>query len=170
MEIATDRDTGMTIASTLRRLAPLACAALAFSLSSPAWSNTQIGLLKCDTSIGIGKIIARKQTMTCVFTHSDGKSENYTGTIHQYGVEIGMVKEGHLVWGVIAASPASGPGLLAGKYGGVDASVAAGLGLGADVLVGGTGKAFSLQPFAVEGQTGINVAAGVEQIELKAAN
>jgi hypothetical protein len=158
--------------SIIRRLAPVAGAALALSLSSsaPAWSKTQLGLLKCDTSIGIGEILVRKQTMTCVFTHTDGKTENYTGKVHQYGVEIGMVKEGHLAWAVFAASPATGTGLLAGKYGGVDASVAAGIGLGAEVLVGGTGEAFSLQPFAVEGEPGIGIAAGVEQIELVASN
>lgn len=156
----------MTPASILR----VAVSVCALSIVGPAWSNTQIGMLKCDTSIGIGEILVRKQTISCVFTHSDGKTENYTGTVHQYGVEIGMVKEGHLAWAVVAGSPASGAGLLAGKYGGVDASVAAGLGLGADVLVGGTGKAFSLQPIAVEGEPGIGIAAGVEQIELIAAN
>ena len=160
----------MANTSLFRRLAPLAGAALALSFGGSAWSNTQIGMLKCDTSIGIGEILVRKQTMTCTFTHTDGKTEKYAGTIHQYGVEIGMVKEGHLAWAVFAASPASGPGLLAGKYGGVDASVAAGIGLGADVLVGGTGKALSLQPLAVEGEPGIGIAAGVEQIELTASN
>ncbi|MEW9837560.1 DUF992 domain-containing protein [Mesorhizobium marinum] len=160
----------MTPASTPHRISLFAGAALALSLAGPAWSNAQVGILKCDTSRAIGEIITRKQSMTCVFTHNDGTTENYTGIIHQYGVEIGMVKEGHLVWGVVAATPPAGTGLLAGKYGGVDASVAAGLGLGADVLVGGTGKAFSLQPLAVEGEAGINVAAGVEAVELKAAD
>jgi hypothetical protein len=160
--------------SLTRRAAPIAGVALAVIYAGfatgPAWSNTQIGMLKCDTSIGIGQILVRKQTMTCVFTHTDGKTENYSGTIHQYGVEIGMVKEGHLAWAVVAGSPATGTGLLAGKYAGVDASVAAGLGLGVDVLVGGTGKALSLQPIAVEGEPGIGIAAGVEQIELIASN
>ncbi len=160
----------MANASLMRRLAPLAGAALVLMIAGPAWSKTQVGMLKCDTSIGIGEILVRKQTMTCVFTHTNGKTENYTGKIHQYGVEIGMVKEGHLAWAVFAVSPASGAGVLAGKYGGVDASVAAGIGLGADVLVGGTGKAFSLQPLAVEGEPGIGIAAGVEQVELIAAN
>ena len=164
----------MVNASITRRLAPLAGVALAFSfaLSStgPAWSKTQIGLLRCDTSIGIGEILVRKQTMSCTFTHTDGKTEKYTGTVHQYGVEIGMVKEGHLAWAVFAVSPASGTGQLAGKYGGVSASVAAGIGLGADVLVGGTGEALSLQPIAVQGEPGIGIAAGVEQIALTAAN
>ena len=160
----------MANASLMRRLAPLAGAALALSFVGPAWSNTQLGLLKCDTSIGIGEILVRKQTMACTFTHSNGQVEKYTGTVHQYGVEIGMVEEGHLAWAVFAASPASGAGVLAGKYGGVDASVAAGIGLGADVLVGGTGKAFSLQPLAVEGEPGVGIAAGVEHIELVASN
>jgi len=154
----------------IRRVAPLAAAMLAVSLTAPAMAKSQLGLLKCDTSIGIGEILVRKQTMTCVFTHTDGKKENYTGTVHQYGVEIGMVKEGHLAWAVFAASPATGTGLLAGKYGGVDASAAAGIGLGADVLGGGTGDSLSLQPLAVEGEPGLGIAAGVEQIELKAAN
>jgi hypothetical protein len=160
----------MANALLIRRLALLAGAASALSIAGPAWSNTQLGMLRCDTSIGIGEILVRKQKMACTFTHTNGQIENYTGTIHQYGVEIGMVKEGHLAWAVFAGSPASGTGLLAGKYGGVDASAAVGIGLGADVLVGGTGKALSLQPLAVEGEPGIGIAAGVEQIELVASN
>ncbi|PSJ65814.1 DUF992 domain-containing protein [Kumtagia ephedrae] len=153
------------------RIASIAGAVIALSLSfgGPAWSNTQIGLLKCDTSIGIGQILVRKQTMACTFTHTNGQVEKYTGTIHQYGIELGEVEEGHLVWGVFAASPAPGSGLLAGKYGGVAASVAAGIGLGVDVLVGGIGKSFSLQPLAVEGEPGVGIAAGVEEVELVAA-
>lgn len=160
----------MAHTSFIRRLAPLAGAVLALSFAGPALAKTQLGLLKCDTSIGIGEILVRKQTMTCVFTHTDGKTEHYTGKVHQFGIEIGEVKEGHLAWAVFAASPATGTGLLAGKYAGVDASVAAGIGLGADVLVGGTGEAFSLQPFAIDGEPGISIAAGVEQVELTASN
>ncbi len=144
--------------------------AMAISFVAPAWSNAQIGMLKCDTSIGIGEILVRKQTMNCVFTHSNGTVENYSGTVSQFGIEIGAVEEGHLIWAVFAGSPVSGTGLLAGKYAGVDASVAAGLGLGADVLVGGTGESLSLQPLAVDGEPGVGIAAGVEKIELFATN
>jgi len=143
---------------------------MAISFASPALSNAQIGMLKCDTSIGIGEILVRKQTMTCVFTHTNGTVENYSGTVSQFGIEIGAVEEGHLIWAVFAGSPVSGTGLLAGKYAGVDASVAAGLGLGADVLVGGTGESLSLQPLAVDGEPGVGIAAGVEKIELFATN
>jgi hypothetical protein len=160
----------MTIVSSLKGIAPLAAAALILSVSTHAWSNAQIGVLECDTSIGIGEIFTRKQSMNCTFTHTDGKTEKYTGTVRQYGLELGSIKEGHMVWAVVAGSPLKGPGLLAGKYGGADASVAAGLGLGADVLVGNTRDALALQPIAVEGQTGISLSAGVEELELVASN
>ena len=41
--------------------------------------------------------------------------------------------------------------------------------LGANLLVGGTGRAFSLQPLSVEGMTGLNIAGGVTQVTLAAA-
>ena len=156
---------------SLIRLFALAGASFLLVPTAPAWAvNAQVGILKCDTSTGIGEIITRKQTMTCVFTKNDGTKENYTGSINEFGIELGEVKEGHLIWAVVSGSAAKDNGLLTGKYDGVDAEAAAGLGLGADVLLGGTEKAFALQPLAVEGETGINIAAGVEQIELTAAN
>jgi len=43
------------------------------------------------------------------------------------------------------------------------------VGLGAYVLVGGSKKGFALQPLSVEGLAGANGAAGVAEVELKAA-
>jgi hypothetical protein len=43
------------------------------------------------------------------------------------------------------------------------------VGLGANVLVGGSKKGVALQPINVEGMTGANVAAGVVEVELKQA-
>ena len=40
---------------------------------------------------------------------------------------------------------------------------------GANVLLGGSKKGFALQPISVEGVAGANVAAGVAEVELKAA-
>ena len=161
----------MTKSFHARLFTSFAGAALMLCAVAPAWSVTaQIGVLKCDTSIGIGEIFTRKQTMTCVFTRNDGTVDNYSGTVHQFGIELGEVKEGHLVWAVLSGSTSSENGLLSGKYVGAEADVAAGFGGGADILVGGTKHAFALQPLAVQGETGINVAAGVEQVELTATN
>ena len=40
---------------------------------------------------------------------------------------------------------------------------------GANVLVGGTGRSFVLQPVSVEGQVGVNIAGGVTTVTLEAA-
>ena len=42
-----------------------------------------------------------------------------------------------MIWGVVAPTNNAGPGALAGDYVGATATVAAGLGVGANALVGG---------------------------------
>jgi hypothetical protein len=43
------------------------------------------------------------------------------------------------------------------------------VGLGANVLVGGLDKSIALQPLSIEGNKGLNVAAGIGSISLKSA-
>jgi hypothetical protein len=146
----------------------LALAALATTIlagAAQAQSSVNVGTLTCDVSAGVGLFLVQKQTMTCVFK-TDAGSENYTGKIDEYGVAIGKVDAGMLVWGVLAPAKGVPKGALAGSYGGVGAEATVGAGLGANVLVGGTGRAFSLQPLSVEGQTGLNIAAGVTTVTL----
>jgi len=154
----------------IRTFLPLAAAFGMSALSAyPASAqSTQVGTLSCDVNVSVGMILAQKQTMQCVFTSSNGAPpEPYYGRIDEVGIAIGEVGRGHLVWGVLA--PASGvpQGALAGTYVGVGAQATAGAGVGANVLVGGSGRAFSLQPVSIEGQTsGINIAAGVTTVTL----
>ena len=56
---------------------------------------------------------------------------------------------------------------MAGNYAGATADAAVGVGLGANVLVGGSNDQIALQPVSIEGMTGLNVAAGFGQITLK---
>jgi hypothetical protein len=150
----------------------LAFAALALAIgpgAAFAQSTVKVGTLECDVSAGVGMFLVQKQTMKCLFKTDDGKSEAYTGKIDEYGVAIGKVEAGQLIWGVIAPAKGLPKGALAGSYGGVGAEATVGAGLGANVLVGGTGRAFSLQPLSVEGQTGINIAAGVTTVTLAPA-
>ena len=58
------------------------------------------------------------------------------------------------------------PGSLSGSYGGVTASGTVGIGVGANVLVGGSGNSIALQPVSVEGTTGLDVAAGVAEMSV----
>jgi Protein of unknown function (DUF992) len=146
-----------------------AAAALAALIASAADAQTSIkvGTLTCDVSAGIGLLISQQQTMTCTFDPaSGGPPDNYTGRIDKFGLALGEVQQGTMVWGVLA--PASGfpHGALAGTYGGVGAEATAGAGLGANLLVGGTGRSFSLQPLSIQGQAGLNFAAGVTTLTL----
>ncbi len=112
--------------------------------------------------------VSEKQTMSCIFKQ-DGRAhvEKYHGSIDQFGVELGEVTAGRLIWGVVAATKGHPAGALAGTYSGMGANASLGLGAGANVLVGGTGRAFSLQPVSVEGQGGINLAGGITTFTLR---
>lgn len=143
------------------------CGALPAAAQQP---TTVVGALSCDVSAGVGIILTQKQTLRCVFKPANGgPGEVYTGRIDEYGVALGGVAAGHLIWAVLAPNKGLPHGALAGTYGGVGAEATAGIGLGANVLVGGTGRAFSLQPISLEGQIGVNVAAGITTVTLVAA-
>ena len=60
-------------------------------------------------------------------------------------------------------------GALAGSYAGATASATVGVGVGANVLIGGSNRSISLQPVSIEGNTGLNVAAGIGAITLRLA-
>ena len=145
-------------------------ASMLAALAAPpaeAQVSTRAGLLSCDLSAGVGLIIVQKQTMTCTFRPSGGGPvDRYSGSVVEYGIELGGVQQGHLVWAVVAATQGVPKGALAGTYAGVSADVAVGPGVGASALIGGTGRAFSLQPVSVEEEIGVNLAAGIRTVSL----
>jgi hypothetical protein len=156
----------------LRHLVTTAPVLAILIASTPADTRAaaQVGLLSCDLSAGIGLILMQKQSMICSFRRTGGGPvERYTGTINEYGIELGGVARGHLVWAVAAETQGIPAGALAGTYAGVAADAALGPGVGASALIGGTGRAFSLQPVSVEGEVGVNIAAGIRTIELRPA-
>lgn len=75
-------------------------------------------------------------------------------------------RETQIVWLVFAPGSIA-PGALAGAYAGGTASATIGVGVGANVLVGGSNRQIALQPVSVEGSMGLNVAAGIGEIELR---
>lgn len=151
----------------------LAATALAAVIVAPqfvapqadAASGVNIGSLNCNVAGGVGFIFGSSKDISCVFTKPDGTAERYHGDIDKYGVDIGFTGEGYMVWAVFAPGQVQN-GALAGTYSGVSADVAVGIGLGANVLLGGSNKQIALQPVSIEGMTGLNVAAGFGQITL----
>ena len=91
--------------------------------------------------------------------------------VRKLGVDIGVTGKSYVKWGVLAPTvEAYSPGALAGNYVGASAEATAGVGLGANALVGGSGKTFVLQPLSVQAQEGLNLAAGFTSFELRSAN
>ncbi|MDM9627605.1 DUF992 domain-containing protein [Rhizobium sp. S152] len=143
----------------------------AISLSSVAAraETAEVGTLDCDVSEGIGAIVGSKQNVNCVFTPSaPGSGSRYVGSITDFGLDIGTVERGRMIWLVYNAT-AGQPNDLAGTYRGVAADASLGLGVGAKILIGGERDSLSLQPISVEAQEGLNVAVGVAALKLRAA-
>src|SRR4029079_2164096 len=87
-----------------------------------------------------------------------GRTEYYTGRISRLGVDIGFTSKSYMTWAVFAGGKTDA-GALAGSYGGGWAEATIGVGLGANVLVGGFKKTIALQPLSIQGQEGLHVAA-----------
>jgi hypothetical protein len=128
--------------------------------------GVKAGVLTCNVSSGFGFIFGSSKSVNCSFSLPGGPPQHYVGSIDKFGVDIGYTSGGVLVWAVLAPTTAPAPGSLAGSYGGATASATAAVGVGANVLVGGSGNTISLQPLSIEGNTGLNIAAGVAALTL----
>ena len=128
--------------------------------------GVNVGSLNCSAAGGVGFVFGSSRTLNCLFTRTDGTGERYEGTIRRYGVDIGFTRESTIVWMVFAPGSLA-PGALAGEYAGASAQGTVGVGLGANVLVGGSSNQIALQPVSVEGSVGLNAAAGVAAVSLR---
>jgi hypothetical protein len=130
--------------------------------------RVQVGTLACSISAGIGMVVASQRNVNCNFQPDGGPPEAYTGTMTRIGVDVGFTTGGAMVWGVFADTNRFA-GMLAGTYAGATAEATVAAGLGANVLIGGSNRSVALQPLSVQGQVGLNVAAGVGALELHLA-
>jgi hypothetical protein len=141
-----------------------------FALASSAQAaphGVKVGELTCGVASGWGFVFGSSKDLRCVFRQSHKKAVHYSGSISKFGVDVGYTEGGVLVWEVVAPSSDVRDSALDGDYVGVSAGATAGAGIGANVLVGGFDKSFSLQPLSVSGNEGLNVAASVGSISLK---
>jgi hypothetical protein len=131
--------------------------------------TVRAGTLRCDVSGTAGFLFGSSRNVSCDFTRLDGRHERYEGEISRYGVDLGFTRSAVMLWGVLAPTTDLQPGVLAGNFAGVSGGVTAGVGVGANVLVGGGDRSIQLQPISIEGNTGLNIALGVAELTLRAA-
>jgi len=139
----------------------------ALTSTAPARAaGVQAGVLTCNEASGWGFIFGSSHAIHCTFSSNTQALERYSGTISKFGVDIGYLRGGLIVWAVFAPTATLTPGALAGTYGGATAGAAVGLGVGANALIGGSTNSIALQPLSIEGSNGLNVAAGIAEITL----
>jgi hypothetical protein len=155
--------------TSLSRSLGVATATLIASIASAdaQQSRVQVGVLECRGGASVGFIVGSVTNLGCVLRGDGRPDEPYVATIRKVGLDIGITQETALGWAVFAPVERLGPGDLSGSYAGAQGSASVGVGLGANVLVGGSANSIALQPLSLQGSTGLNVAVGLEGLELR---
>jgi hypothetical protein len=158
----------------MRRFLILAAAALATLATSIVGASAQqpiqrvqVGILECRGGASVGFIVGSVTNLGCVLRAEGMPEDRYIATIRKVGLDLGITQESALAWGVYAPVSRLGPGDLSGNYAGAQGSATLGVGVGGNVLVGGSANSIALQPLSVQGQVGISIAAGLESLELR---
>jgi hypothetical protein len=151
----------------------IAALALATVFALPAAAQaqqpwTQAGGLTCKVNPNIGFIIFGHQPMECRFTPNGPlPPQAYEGAINTVGIDVGLTAGSVLAWAVLAPTTGVPAGALTGEYVGASGDIGIGLGAGANVLVGGSGRTFALQPISLQGSVAINFVLGVSALKLR---
>jgi hypothetical protein len=152
------------------KLAGIGAAMLVASLATAnAQSRLQVGVLECEGGPNVSYVVGSRTELRCTFQSEGRRPEPYIAAINRVGLDLGFTQQTGLAWAVYAPTNRIGRGDLAGHFGGVGANATFGVGIGANVLVGGSHNSFSLQPLSLQGQTGLNATAGVIDVELRPA-
>jgi hypothetical protein len=147
----------LTVSGLASAMAPVAQAA----------ERVRVGMLECRGGASVGFIVGSVTHLRCVLRADGQPDDRYVATIKKVGLDIGITQESSLAWAVYAPVARIGAGDLSGSYVGAQGSASVGVGLGGNVLVGGSANSFALQPLSVQGQVGVNIALGVADLELR---
>lgn len=135
-------------------------------------AGVRIGTLTCDIGSGGGYLLGSAKELDCVFRSSfrGDRPDHYAGSVKKLGIDLGYTTQGRLVWAVFAPTAGYHHGSLSGIYVGASAEATLGAGVGANVLIGGTGGSVQLQVVSLTGQLGVNVAAAGASVTLHSVN
>ena len=120
-----------------------AAAAVAAVVSSAACAQARVavGTLTCDVSAGFGLIIGSQRSVNCTLAPAvPGPVEYYGGTITKVGVDIGVTSSAVMVWLVYAPTQSPDRSVTGQLRRRDRARRTFAVGLGANVLVGGSNR------------------------------
>ncbi len=144
-----------------------ACAALFTISATPADArHNRVGTLSCNIAPNVSFIVGSMRRAHCVFTPERGRAHRYLAHISRVGLDLNLSGGGVLVWAVFAENRRLYRGDIRGRYTGASGSITLGLGIGGNVLVGGSRNTVALQPLSGEGNVGVGLAVGVAELNL----
>ncbi|MEI2387318.1 DUF992 domain-containing protein [Breoghania sp. JC706] len=133
--------------------------------------QVKLGLLDCAIKSGDDGLLQSAKDLSCTFDRgADQPPDVYFGQIRRVGLDLGKTEGGVIRWFVFAKTDEVGAGALAGDYVGVSAEATLGVGIGANALVSQGDQTIVLQPVSLNSQVGINLAAGITELELRSLN
>jgi hypothetical protein len=130
-------------------------------------NRVRVGVLECRGGASIGFVVGSVTNLGCVLRVEGLPEDRYIATIRKVGLDLGITQETALAWGVFAPVARLAPGDLTGTYAGAQGSASLGVGAGGNALVCGSNNSIALQPLSLQGQVGVNIAAGLESLELR---
>jgi hypothetical protein len=142
-------------------------ALLAPIASANAMPPVRAGVLSCHGGQNVGFVVGSVTSLQCIFESEGRRPEPYVATVRRVGLDLGVTDQTQFTWAVNAPTDRLGRGELAGSYGGVGANASVGIGGGGNFLVGGPANSYALQPISLQGQTGLNVTAGIAGMDLE---
>jgi hypothetical protein len=150
-------------------LAGLALALAATPAIAQDTARGRVGTLTCSMSPSVGFVVGSQAQLNCIYASMRrGPRQAYVGTVDTVGLNIGATSGGRMSWAVYAP-PGGRPGMLAGDYSGAAAGATVGAGPGTNTLARGPDRAVVLQPLAIQGQSGVNLALGISHMTLRPA-
>lgn len=156
----------VTAAVAALALAGMTVAGVAADTKSDS-AGFKVGTLTCHFDTSVGWLIGSVKEADCLYKGINGEEQLYTAELSRLGVDVGVTGAQTVVWAVIAPGKAQ-PDSLEGTYLGASAEATAIVGLNANALLGGFKKSIALQPVSIGAQTGLNVAAGIGSLRLRA--
>jgi hypothetical protein len=150
----------------------LAAAGLSLGLAAATATPTnaavlQVGILNCAIGPSVGFIVATPAKMACTFYPTAQKpAEHYTGVVLKAGLGAGIAAGTALSWAVFDLQNDYATKGLAGTYAGASGEVALGLGVGVNVLFGGSRDTLVLTPVSIQGSVAAGGGVGVTVMEL----
>ena len=110
----------------------------------------------------LGVLAGSREALNCTFTPLGAGADRSQRPSPSLGLTWSDTR-GVIVW-LVYAPTSLRAGELAGTYAGGTAEATIGVGLGANVLVGGSNQTVALQPVSVQGQVGVNLAVWFRRI------